>query len=304
MKDETKKKFHITLTDNETGETLIDSDTSAIIGAFDLGEGNTGSLYALACNGLVAVFSAVGSWFKKKFTDAKNNAQNAWSKVSTFFSGVWSGIKNVFSSIGSWFKNTFNSAKEKALSAWSNIKSKFANIWNTIKEAFKTGDFSTIGKNLLEGLWNGINDKVTWLKNKVKGVVDKIKSWFTGSDGFDTHSPSKWSEDVMDNVMEGMDVGAEHYRGRGVLNTITGLKDSMNRALTGLNPQMPSITAPATSAAAASNGGLLDKLDRILSAIERGQILTIDGDILVGATADRYDSELGLKRTLAARGAI
>ncbi|MBE5760009.1 MAG: hypothetical protein E7332_08325, partial [Clostridiales bacterium] len=61
MKDETKKKFHITLTDNETGETLIDSDTSAIIGAFDLGEGNTGSLYALACNGLVAVFSAVGS---------------------------------------------------------------------------------------------------------------------------------------------------------------------------------------------------------------------------------------------------
>jgi len=61
MKDETKKKFHITLTDNETGETLIDSDTSAIIGAFDLGEGNTGSLYALACNGLIKVCTIAGA---------------------------------------------------------------------------------------------------------------------------------------------------------------------------------------------------------------------------------------------------
>ena len=64
-----------------------------------------------------------------------------------------------------------------------------------------------IGKNLLEGLWNGINDKVAWLKSKVSGVVDKIKSWFTGKDGFDTHSPSKWSEGVAENVDEGFAKG-------------------------------------------------------------------------------------------------
>ena len=56
--------------------------------------------------------------------------------------------------------------------------------------------------------------------------------------------------------------------------------------------------------AAASNAGLSDKLDAILAAIERGQILTIDGATFVGATADRYDATLGQKRALAARGAV
>jgi hypothetical protein len=51
-------------------------------------------------------------------------------------------------------------------------------------------------------------------------------------------------------------------------------------------------------------GGLLDKLDSILQAVERGQVLTIDGDALVGSTAARYDTTLGQRRALAARGAL
>ncbi|MEI2420207.1 hypothetical protein V6O07_08025, partial [Arthrospira platensis SPKY2] len=52
-------------------------------------------------------------------------------------------------------------------------------------------------------LWNGITDKVAWLKGKVSGVVDKIKGWFTSEDGFDTHSPSKWTEKIGEWVMQG-----------------------------------------------------------------------------------------------------
>ena len=66
--------------------------------------------------------------------------------------------------------------------------------WEQLKNA---------GKYLLEGLWKGISDKIEWLKDKVSGVVDKIKSWFTGKDGFDEHSPSKWSKQVFRYVMEG-----------------------------------------------------------------------------------------------------
>lgn len=66
--------------------------------------------------------------------------------------------------------------------------------WEQIKDA---------GKYLLEGLWEGISDKVEWLKGKVSGVVDIIKGWFTGKDGFDEHSPSKWSKQVFRYVMEG-----------------------------------------------------------------------------------------------------
>jgi hypothetical protein len=65
-----------------------------------------------------------------------------------------------------------------------------------------------------------------------------------------------------------------------------------------------SSTDRATEGIASSmGGGMLDKLDRILAAIEQGQILTIDGQALVGATSGRMDTALGQRRDLIARGA-
>lgn len=74
-----------------------------------------------------------------------------------------------------------------------------------IVEAFdgQMSQIADVGANLLKGIWNGISDTVGWLKDKVSGVVNKIKSWFTGKDGFDEHSPSKWSNNVFRRVMEG-----------------------------------------------------------------------------------------------------
>ena len=77
-------------------------------------------------------------------------------------------------------------------------------------------------------------------------------------------------------------------------------KDTLLRCIDALLSQTASVNA----AAAASDGGLLSKLDKILDAIERGQILTIDGEQLVGATADKFDNALGKRRALAARGAM
>jgi tRNA U34 2-thiouridine synthase MnmA/TrmU len=58
----------------------------------------------------------------------------------------------------------------------------------------------------------------------------------------------------------------------------------------------------AQAAQAAANSAA--QLDKILAAIERGQILTIDGKALVGATAGTMDNTLGQRRALAARGAL
>ena len=146
---------------------------------------------------------------KDFFAAAWTGIKNAFSAVGSFFSGVWDKIKGVFSTVGSWFSQKFTEAKNKIFSAFSNIKAKFAEIWGKIKEAFKTGDFTKIGKDLLKGLWNGIKDTTQWLKDKVKGVVDKIKGWFTGKDGFDEHSPSKWSEQVAEYVNKGLAIGFE-----------------------------------------------------------------------------------------------
>lgn len=83
--------------------------------------------------------------------------------------------------------------------------------------------FRSIGSDLLTGIWNGISDKIAWLKGQVSGVVDRIKSWFTGKDGFDEHSPSKWSADVFDKVMQGA--------GRGLDTGLGSVMQSVGRAV-------------------------------------------------------------------------
>ena len=50
-------------------------------------------------------------------------------------------------------------------------------------------------------------------------MIDSIKNWFTGDDGFDEHSPSRWSEGVAALVMEGLGRGFD-----------TGLTDALRRA--------------------------------------------------------------------------
>ena len=56
---------------------------------------------------------------------------------------------------------------------------------------------------MMEGLWNGIKSKFDWVKQKVQSAVDSIKGMFTGKKGFDTHSPSRWSRQLFENVMLG-----------------------------------------------------------------------------------------------------
>lgn len=46
-----------------------------------------------------------------------------------------------------------------------------------------------VGKNLVEGLWNGINDKVSWITEKIKGFGENVLSSIKGI--FGIHSPSK-----------------------------------------------------------------------------------------------------------------
>lgn len=124
------------------------------------------------------------------------------------------------------FIATNEEARAKLVAAWDAIKSGVGGAIESLKSfvADLKAKFQSvvewflgipsrmrgIGGNLLTGLWNGINDKIAWLKGKVHGVVDKIKSWFTSKDGFDTHSPSKWSEKIGGWVMDGLGIGVEN----------------------------------------------------------------------------------------------
>lgn len=119
-------------------------------------------------------------------------------------------------------------------------------------------DMQRIGKDIMLGLWNGIQEKLEWVKQKVKAAVDAIKKMFTGITGFDTHSPSKWSEGVAGNVLKGIvnkfksDTSAATAAG----DVVEGMKSRMQNSLRSVSESMASVVSTprvATAAAGVSN---------------------------------------------------
>lgn len=142
-----------------------------------------------------------------------------WNKCDAFrefWIGCWDKIKNIFFTVVDFIKENWKQLAlfltnpiAGAITLLYKLNPKFKewvdNLISSIKDWF--GRMADIGANIIEGIWNGITNKAEWLKNKVCGVVETIKGWFTGKDGFDTHSPSKWSESVAENVMDGSAIG-------------------------------------------------------------------------------------------------
>ena len=139
--------------------------------------------------------------------DFRNAVISAWEKIKDT-------ISNAVASIKTFFTETIPNAGRTAVKWFQSIPDQMRDV----------------GRNLLMGLWNGISDKVAWLKSKVSGVVDRIKSWFTGKDGFDEHSPSKWSNGVAKYVMQGMADGFENGI-PSLMNSVDSVTDRIKNGL-------------------------------------------------------------------------
>lgn len=247
-----------------------------------------------------AIFGAiakVGQWGAQMVSKAKTAASNMLSKVVSTLSAlpgrVWSAISGAIAKVGQWGSKMTSKAK----SAMSKVVS---TVTSTLKSL--PGKVLSIGGDLVAGLWNGITNKLSWLKSKISGfatsVLDSIKGFFG------VHSPSTETAWVGEMLDEGLAAGVLDNAKKPVkaMQTVSGgvidAAGDVNGLTLGQNLQ--------SNFAGNSSGaeGLGAKLDKILAAIERGQIIAIDGDKLVGATADKMDKRLGKRRILAARGAL
>lgn len=168
------------------------------------------------------------------------------------------------------------------IEAIPNMITQLPRIFLAIVNAFKEFNWKNIGSNLLTGIWDGINDKVAWLKSKVQGVVDKIKGWFTGKDGFDEHSPSKWSKKVFQYVMDGgvngIDAGMP-----GMMSAVEGAVDSIKNGF-----DVGTVSASVSASGSAQNNiraAIHDEISKIG--------IYLDGNTLVGGISDRMNQGLG-----------
>ncbi len=249
-----------------------------------------------AISGAIAKVTEWGSNLANKAkTAATNFLNNVATTLKNIPSKVYSAIQGAVSKVSEWGSNMVSKAKTAAKNVLDTVVNNLKNLPGKIKE---------IGGNLVTGLWNGLNDKLTWLKNKIKSftssVLSSIKSFFG------VNSPSKETAWIGEMLDEGLAAGIEDSANvpmRAMSRVAEGVLDNA-KEVNGANfdRQVKTTFAPQPSISAADSLGA--KLDKILTAIEKGQILTIDGKAFVGGTADKYDRALGNTRLLVERGAL
>ena len=98
-----------------------------------------------------------------------------------------------------WFRNGVNKVVSDVVAFFKSIPSYLNDLPDKMKN---------IGKDLLDGFWNGIKNVKSWLIGKIKGLGGSVLGAIR--EVFDTHSPSKETEKIGENVSEGLAIGIEN----------------------------------------------------------------------------------------------
>lgn len=247
--------------------------------------------------------SKVTTWASNIVSSAKTAASNFLSNVVSFISQlpgrIATYLSNVISNVVSWGGNLVSNARNAVSNLVSTVVSTISSL---------PSRFTSIGRNIIQGLINGIGSMIgslySSIRNQLSGLVDRAKS------ALGIHSPSKvFADEIGANIPEGVAQGIAAHMGSPIdaINQVNkGMLDAAAQNVDGIQLERSLMVTHGlkTASAGAEIGGLSMKLDKILTAIERGQVLMLDGDALVGGTVDRYDAVMGQRRLLAARGAV
>ena len=174
-----------------------------------------------------------------------------WEGIKQIFSSVWDGIKSIVDTainlVKSIISNTWNTIKSITSSVWESIKSaittpieaakeKVQSVVDDVKNILRSlGDIDLfeIGKNVIQGLIDGIGSMTKAVGDKISEVAGGIKDKITGA--LDIHSPSRWMRDMVGkNMMLGWGIGIDNNSGAAfsaVSNVLSGIKDSMRDGL-------------------------------------------------------------------------
>jgi len=135
----------------------------------------------------------------------KSWGNNIKSFITNLIENIKSGFTNWLNNLKTGFTNAFNTIRDKIQSITNKCKELVSNVIEKIKEL--PDKVVSIGRNLVEGLWNGINDKISWVKNQIYAMGDAILSAIKGV--FGIASPSKEFAKIGSFLAEGLGIGFE-----------------------------------------------------------------------------------------------
>lgn len=161
------------------------------------------------------------------------------------------------------------------------------------------------GKDVGDGMVKGLEAKRQALYDSAEGIANGMFRRLRAVT--QTHSPSRKMEGVFRDIWAGAEVGTKKSEKPILAHTQDLAEKILNIDAAAKMPalalqritqqdQAARVAAyqAATTAPGTPLGDLSAKLDLILAAIDRGQIIALDGDKIVGGTVERMNAELGL----------
>lgn len=264
------------------------------------------------------IISSVVNWFAQLPTRITNAIKSTVTRISDWVKSIKNravtGISNMVTSVvdkakalPDKIKNAINGAIDK-IKTWANdikIKARdgISNMVTSVVEKLKSlpAKIKSIGGDIIRGLWNGINDKISWIKNKIIGFKDQVLAKL--KEVFDIHSPSRlMKKEIGFRLAEG--VGEGFTESDAPTKAIDAMKNKIINGADMVNGIKLSrqIETTFNSNTSLSNDTLLNRLDAILSAVKSGKVIMLDTGALVGETVDTYDKALNDRKTKLARG--
>lgn len=167
-------------------------------------------------------FVGVGEWWNKKWQGFSTNFQTAWESLPGFVQHPIQALDQASAGLKQWFVGVGVWWNEK----WKGFKTNWDNAWNSLVDTLKAlpKKFLDYGKNIVQGLIDGINKGIESAKKSVSGLAKAILDKFTTDTGI--HSPSKVFKGYGGYIVEGLANGISAAKDLAV-NAIQSVSDAV-----------------------------------------------------------------------------
>ena len=152
-------------------------------------------------NSIVGAVTRVATWGNNMLTKAKEVMNAMVTGIVTIVKEIpqkiYNSISGAISKVATWGTEVKNKAVEGMKNVITGITDVFKDIGST---------FAGFGKNMVEGIWNGISGATRWIKDKISDWVGDVTDFL--KDLFGIASPSKLMRDEIGVYLaQGIGVG-------------------------------------------------------------------------------------------------
>lgn len=152
---------------------------------------------------LVSTLDRVKNWA----IEMHNKSQEVGKQ---FLDAIIEWFSTLPSRISEWFSNTIDKVVQWGSDMYDKASTAARETAESIVDWFKElpGNMLNIGKNIVQGIWNGIKNAKDWLWDKITGFCSGIMDGFKNALGI--HSPSRLMRDIIGkNLVKGISVGID-----------------------------------------------------------------------------------------------